>query len=104
MIEIRYSDRLIKMNGHAGHGEIGKDIVCAGASALWLAVASKMEKEQRLCHVTVSFHQEKGNTAIFIKTIKPGYEERIREVWDTFICGMQVIASNYPDCVSLKKI
>lgn len=104
MIEVRYSDRLIKMDGHAGHDGIGKDIVCAGASALWLAVAAKMEKEQRLCHVAVSFHQEAGDTEIFIKKIEKGYEERIREVWDTFICGMQVIASNYPECVLLKKI
>lgn len=104
MIEVKYSDCLIKMNGHAGYEKMGKDIVCAAASALWLAVAAKMEKEQRLCHVSVSFHQAAGDTAVFIKSIKKGYEERIREVWDTFICGIQVIASNYPGYISLKKI
>lgn len=34
MIELKIRDKLIHMEGHAGYHEAGRDIVCAGISAL----------------------------------------------------------------------
>ena len=40
-----YGDRwTMSMIGHAGYEEEGKDIVCAGASALWFTLLSELQE------------------------------------------------------------
>ena len=34
MIKVNYNDKLIKISGHAGFDEYGKDIVCASVSSI----------------------------------------------------------------------
>ena len=49
MIEVRFEDNRMTVNGHAGLDEYGKDILCAAASILTYTLATRLlEIEERV--------------------------------------------------------
>lgn len=47
----------LRLRGHANYEEAGKDIVCAGASALAITTVNSLEI---LCEIPLALHQEDG--------------------------------------------
>ena len=93
----------MKLSGHAGAGEVGKDIVCASASILAYTVAQTLQfmygegQLQKKPHIKL----DPGDCII---TAKPK-DDAYAEVLHTFFVaqvGYSLLAKNYPQFVDLK--
>ena len=90
MIRVIFTDKRMTVQGHAGYGEKGKDVVCAAVSALVYALVATLE--------------ETGN--IRETVIRPGYatvaaKEQDR-AFDVVRGGLGQIAARYPTCVAME--
>lgn len=81
--------------GHAGQGEYGFDIVCAGVSALLYSVAETLTEEY---DVVVDIDQE-GKMDIDIRALDDEHVQTIMKVADYGIKGIQ---RQYPEFVKLQ--
>lgn len=100
MTRVRY-DRgslSLSMEGHAGAGEKGGDLVCAALSTLMMTLERRVQEtaERTLPIVT----RAPGRFAI---RCAPGIEDEAlcRESFDTVAAGLAVLAENRPENVSL---
>lgn len=94
MIEVRVRKNGITVAGHAGYAPAGKDIVCAGVTALTQTLIKSIED--------LSIDEIKYN-------ISPGWvdihygnlSELSRNLVDSFFIGILQIADEYPDYVRI---
>lgn len=94
MIEItRYSNR-ITIQGHAGFAEHGKDIVCAGVSALAQTLIQSLEE---LTTTEIKYDIQPGMVAISYGDLS----QAARALIDSFFIGCQMIADEYPNNVTV---
>ena len=102
MTRITYDPQqmMIKSEGHAGYAEYGKDIVCAGVSALMQTLRPALL--ERGIRNTV-YMITSGESRIEVKA-EPECEERYPcfVVFETVLAGLKEIARAYPDYVSIK--
>lgn len=95
MISIRYDrqEGRIWVKGHACFAEKGQDIVCAAISALY---------------ETLAIHQHtyagQGRDDERYVWVRPGLNELMRPIMDTFAAGMQQIAKQFPNHVEFEQI
>ena len=78
------------VQGHAGYGEAGKDVVCAGASTLVFT----------LCHelIRLGLKHERDLRAGYARLSTDGQG---REVFDFVASGFMVLGESYPECVEV---
>lgn len=90
MIRIIFTDRRVTVQGHAGYGEKGKDVVRAAVSALVYALIATLE--------------ETGN--IRESVVRPGYAtvaaEKEDRAFDVVRGGLGQIAARYPAYVTVE--
>ena len=98
MITITANDQaqMVKVQGHAGYAEAGKDIVCAGVSALAWTLSGSLLKLGALTHVDES----DGEMLICYRAV-PGVQSYL----DMFMTGVEMLMYKYPDnvCVQGRK-
>lgn len=94
MIKISKKKSQITISGHAGYAEKGKDIVCAAVSML---IYNLQESINRLTEDTVGFCFAQDETTISFGTVSKETQLLI----DSFIIGIKMLASNYPDNVRI---
>ena len=90
----------IKAEGHAGYAEYGKDIVCAGVSALMQTLRpALLERGIRNTMYMITT----GESRMEVKA-DPECEERYPclVVFETVLAGLKEIARAYPDYVTIK--
>ena len=102
MTRITYDPQqmMIKAEGLAGFAEYGKDIVCAGVSALMQTLRpALLERGIRNTMYMIT----SGESRIEVKA-EPECEERYPclVVFETVLAGLKEIARAYPDYVSIK--
>lgn len=102
MIEITYTRRENKVviQGHAGAGKKGEDIVCAGVSALANTLAANVrhwDKFQKLDGQPKTFLQE-GFGEISCNP-KPRYEQSVKQVFTAICAGFELCAVSAPEHV-----
>ena len=90
MIEVRAGERRLVVQGHAGDGPAGQDIVCAAASALVYALAGRLRETGRL----ERFQSVPGYAEI------AGSGDCARE-FALVRCGLALLARQYPDRVEI---
>ena len=96
MIVVNRANSNIKITGHAGYAEPGKDIVCAGVSTLVQNLIASLDM------LTPG--------ALESTEIKPGYTEikyinlskHAKMLIDSFFIGVNLIANEYPENVKIK--
>lgn len=85
----------IKMTGHADYGPSGKDIVCAGVSALTYAFAASLNELGGGCKLLDDgkelniVYKASGKEASFLT--------------DAFFIGLELIAREYPKNVQIER-
>lgn len=96
MIEISY-DGVCRLcvRGHAGQAPVGQDIVCAGVSALTVALAESAELRRKKC-ISLDIMVEKGNAHIFAVP-RAEHAPELMAVFDTAVCGLRHIERAYPE-------
>ena len=92
----------LRIEGHAGYAEHGKDIVCASASILAYIVAQYVEYEdnQGNLKTPAEIKLESGDTVV---SCEPK-EEMLKWLWDAYQfakMGFLILAHNYPQYVEL---
>lgn len=92
MIKVtRYADR-IEMRGHANYAEHGKDIVCAGVSAL---IQTLIQSVEELTADKIEYSMSPGTVDIKFWCLSGETKTLI----DAFFIGVQLIANTYPENV-----
>lgn len=102
MTRITYDpeELMLEVNGHAGHGAIGEDIVCAGVSALSFALmGAATDRAEYMAHLYIN---EKDG--VIRVRCYPDEEHRdlCREMFNTVMQGYEVLAETYPDNVTIE--
>ena len=92
------------LRGHAGAGEYGQDLVCAGASALALAAARGAEELFRRGYLARRPRVRLGSGSITVIAV-PGSRgrERTRQHFDTVYWGLEQLAELYPEHVAAER-
>ena len=105
MIEIRFKPETmaVKVSGHAGQAEKGKDIVCSAVSALFYTLAKAvMDSEEALEEEPVIITND-GDGFVSCKP-KKEYEGTIQRTYWTILTGFDLLAQEYKDYVSFAVI
>ena len=85
----------IKMQGHAGYAENGKDIVCAGITALTQTLIRSMED---LIMDEIKYEISPGRVDIHYRNLS----EEGKLLVDSFFIGVCSIADEFPDYVRIE--
>ena len=94
MIEITFHSDGILIRGHAEYAEEGKDIVCAGITALTQTLVESMES---LSEDTIKYDISPGMATIYYRDLS----ERSQTLVDSFFIGVSMIASEFPENVRI---
>lgn len=87
---------ILRVEGHAGYAEYGKDIVCAGISALCNAL-------YRATFAANAMIQCETNDGLFmIRATDHGGD--VRAMYSMAVLGFNDIAAEYPDFVKVERI
>jgi uncharacterized protein YsxB (DUF464 family) len=87
------------VEGHAGFGEHGSDVVCAAVSALAQVILFTLQ--DILGESQVECSVDEGNMRVSVAPAKAG-EEGPRSLLRAFELGMRSIAQSYPQSVSIE--
>ena len=92
----------LKLTGHAGQAEAGKDIVCSAASILAYTVAQALQfvYEEGGLKKKPHLKLEEGNTIIVAKPNEDTYAEVLHTFFVAQV-GYHLLAHNYPQYVTL---
>ena len=86
----------IKISGHAGYAEPGKDIVCAGISTLSQTLIASVEE---LTEDTIEYVIDEQAATLDIKFWS--LSDKTKCLIDSFFIGVQMIADEYRDYVRI---
>ncbi len=95
MIVVNVREGGITVSGHAGFAETGKDIVCAGVTALTQSLIRSM---QGLTKDKIEFEISPGRVDIKHRNLS----EAGKLLVDSFFIGVCLIADEFPDNVRVK--
>ena len=107
MIQVTFTETpeklSLRLKGHAGYAEHGKDIVCASASSLAYTVAQyvKYEDSEGNLKAPSEIKLESGDSVV---SCEPK-EETLKWLWDAYQfakMGFLILAQNYPQYVRLE--
>ena len=87
----------LRLEGHAGYAEIGKDIVCASASILAYTLASIVDSFD----IESTINLESGDTTIECKCEDAEIYGKVADAYHYIEMGYALLAHNYPQYVRL---
>lgn len=94
MIAVSASLGRITINGHAGYAESGKDIVCAGVTAL---VENLIDSIESLTEDAIQYEISPGRADIHYKDLS----EEGKLLVDSFFLGICGIEHDFPEYVKI---
>ena len=94
MIAVSVRSDWITIDGHAGYAEAGKDIVCAGVTALTENLIGSIES---LTKDTIQYEISPGRVDIQFKNLS----EDGKLLVDSFFLGICLIADDFPEHIKL---
>ena len=101
MIRAEAEGCALRLRGHAGSGEPGHDLICAGVSALVLALREELlhlEHKGALRFGTLRL--EPGDAEIRCEPV-PGGEEAVETAFDTVFRGLRLLERLFGDHVQV---
>lgn len=103
MIEITFNPKNLelKIDGHAGADEKGKDIVCAAVSVLFYTLGNCLSDSAHMIEGDITFTDEDGHGHIQCKP-KEMYVPTIQRTYYTVLTGLYMLAEAYPQYILLK--
>lgn len=102
MIQVIYYRQYnrVTVEGHAGSGPEGHDLVCSAASALALTLAgnvSYMEAQDAVYSVTINLKE--GNAEIQCTPYRR-YKDSVAQIYRSICVGFELLATKYPENIS----
>lgn len=98
MIEIKVDETEIRVDGHAGFGPPGQDIVCAGVSALFQTLIWSIED---LTDARIEYDLMSGKA--WLKH-EESLTEDVNLLVRSFFIGIEAIRDTYPEFVRIVRI
>ena len=95
MIAVMVRKDGIEISGHAGYAETGKDIVCAGVTALTQTLIRSM---QGLAKDKIEYEVSSGRADIHYRNLS----EEGKLLVDSFFIGICEIADEFPEYVRIE--
>lgn len=95
MIEVRIRPERIEISGHAGYAEPGKDIVCAGVTALTQTLIQSIEN---LTDDEIEYRISPGKVEVEYGNLS----EKSKTLVDSFFVGICLIAEEFPEHVKVR--
>lgn len=95
MIEVRIRPERIEISGHAGYAEPGKDIVCAGVTALTQTLIQSIEN---LTDDKIEYRISPGKVEVEYGNLS----EKSKTLVDSFFIGICLIAEEFPEHVKVR--
>ena len=92
MIEVRIRPERIEISGHAGYAEPGKDIVCAGVTALTQTLIQSIDD---LTDDEIEYRISPGKVEVEYRNLS----EKSKTLVDSFFVGVSMIADEFPEYV-----
>jgi uncharacterized protein YsxB (DUF464 family) len=102
MIQVIYNRQFnrVTIEGHAGSGPVGHDLVCASVSTLALTLAanvSYMEAQEAVHGVITKL--EEGSAEIQCTAYRR-YKASVEQIFRSICVGFELLATKYPDNIS----
>ena len=102
MINVVYHRKYnrVTVEGHAGSGPEGHDLVCASVSALALTLAGNvayMNAQEAVWNVITKL--EEGNAEIQCTPYRR-YKDSVEQIYRAICVGFELLATKYPDNIS----
>ena len=99
MIQVLYHRQYnrVTVEGHAGNGPEGHDLVCAAVSALALTLAgnvSYMEAQEAVRNVIIKL--DEGNAEIQCTPYRR-YKDSVEQIFRALCVGFELLATKYPE-------
>ena len=103
MILVNYdrSNNRLTVEGHAGSGEPGRDLICASASILAYTLASFAANTAEVGHSDperLEIRLDPGDTLVSCGAV-PHLKPVITLVFDSICAGFELLARDYPDYI-----
>ena len=95
MIEVSVRKDGIEVSGHAGYAENGKDIVCAGVTAL---IQTLVKSVDDLTEDKIEYEISPGRADIHYRDLS----EAGKLLIDSFFIGVCAIADEFPDHIRIE--
>ena len=95
MIVVNVNEEKITLNGHAGYAEPGKDIVCAGVTALTQTLIQSIDD---LTDDEIEYRISPGKVEIEYRNLS----EKSKTLVDSFFVGICLIAEEFPEYVKVR--
>ena len=95
MIAVSVRKDGIEINGHANYAEVGKDIVCAGVTALTQTLIRSIEN---LTSDKIEYEISPGRADIHFRNLS----EKGKLLVDSFFIGVCQIADEFPEYVRVE--
>lgn len=90
----------LTVEGHAGSGPEGHDLVCASASALALTLAGNVAHMEAIGAVHgVTIKLKEGNAEIQCTPYRR-YKESVQQIFRAICVGFELLATKYPENIS----
>ena len=102
MIEVIYyrEHNRVTITGHANSDEYGKDLVCAGVSALALTMAANVGNMAAKDYVTAYTTRLDPGDAEISCNPRTRYRDSVKQVFMSVCVGFEILADQYPDYIS----
>ena len=99
-----YWNRLrMEVEGHAGFEEIGKDIICAGASILTDTLAETIDEAEARGRCECKAKMEDGKALIWANPTMGSIVE-IKSYFKMAVKGFRLLQEAYPGFVTIKEV
>ena len=102
MIEVIYhrTYHRLTIEGHAGSGEIGHDLVCASVSTLAYTLAENISHMEALGHLySMNVCMDPGEAEIQCSP-NTRYKSLVSLIFDSICAGFALLARDYPENIS----
>ncbi|MCF6515115.1 ribosomal-processing cysteine protease Prp [Lactobacillus sp. S2-2] len=90
------------LKGHANSGEYGKDIVCAGVSALAINATNSLTEIAKVIPKVVNDNEQGGFLSVELNKVDASIPE-VKTILDSFKLGISEIEKEYNDYIKIKK-
>lgn len=94
LIEVSVRKDRISVTGHSGYDQPGRDVVCAGVTALCQTLVRSIES---LTEDTIKYNISPGKADINYGNLS----EKSKTLVDSFFIGVCMIADEFPDYVQI---
>lgn len=100
MIKVRYSDTdslMLRVSGHAGYAERGKDIICAGVTAIVFALLGY------LVNIDGTLQYETEESTGYVCIVSNSVDKRVESAFEMALVGLMQLEREHPKYIDLKK-